>query len=110
MDFMDAVSTARDSVTVKRVYGEAYERNGVTVIPAAAVMGGGGGGQGDQPDGTVGGGVGFGLHARPVGAYVIRGEEVSWEPAMDLSRVILGGQIIALAALFVLRSIARRRR
>jgi uncharacterized spore protein YtfJ len=109
MDVMDTVSTARDSITVKRVYGEAIERNGVMVIPAAAVFGGAGGGQGDQPDGAEGGGAGFGLHARPVGAYVIRGQEVSWEPAMDLSRAILGGQLLALAALFVIRSLLRRR-
>jgi uncharacterized spore protein YtfJ len=109
MDFMEAISTARDSITVKRVYGEAYERNGVMVIPAAAVFGGGGGGQGDQPDGTEGGGAGFGLHARPVGAYVVKGEEVSWEPAVDVSRMVLGGQLVALAALFLIRSILRRR-
>ena len=109
MNFIDAVSSARDSITVKRVYGEAYQQNGVTIIPAAAVAGGGGGGQGDQPDGSEGGGLGFGLRARPVGAYVIRGDEVSWEPAMDVSRVILGGQLVAVAALFVIRSVLRRR-
>jgi uncharacterized spore protein YtfJ len=34
-----------DAVTVKRVFGEPYQKNGVTVIPAAKVMGGGGGGR-----------------------------------------------------------------
>lgn len=109
MDFMETISRARDAITVKRVYGEPYERNGVTVIPAAAVQGGGGGGGGDEPDGRTGGGGGFGLRARPVGAYVIRGEQVSWEPAVDLSRVILGGQVLVLAAMLVVRSVARRR-
>jgi uncharacterized spore protein YtfJ len=110
MDYSEAISNARDAITVKRVYGEAYERNGVMVIPAAAVSGGGGGGTGDQEDGRTGSGGGFGLRARPVGAFVVRENQVSWEPAVDLSRVILGGQLIALAALFVIRSIARRRR
>jgi uncharacterized spore protein YtfJ len=110
MDLSEAISNARDAITVKRVYGEAYERNGVMVIPAAAVSGGGGGGTGDQEDGRTGSGGGFGLRARPVGAFVVREDQVSWEPAVDLSRVILGGQLIALAALFVIRSIARRRR
>jgi uncharacterized spore protein YtfJ len=109
MDLNEAISNARESITVKRVYGEPYERNGVMVIPAAAVMGGGGGGTGNQPDGGTGTGGGFGLRARPVGAYVVRDDEVKWEPAIDLSRVILGGQLLALAALFVVRSIARRR-
>jgi uncharacterized spore protein YtfJ len=110
MDFTDPVSTARDSITVKRVYGDAYERNGVTVIPAAAVFGGAGGGTGDQPDGSSGGGGGFGLGARPVGAYVVRGDQVTWQPAIDVSRVILGGQLLALAGFLVIRSIARRNR
>ncbi|MCD6015086.1 MAG: sporulation protein [Solirubrobacterales bacterium] len=108
MDLMETISAARDAITVKRVYGEPYERNGVVVIPAAAVQGGGGGG-GGEGDGQSGSGGGFGLRARPVGAYVIRGEQVSWEPAMDLNRVILGGQLLALATLLVVRSIARRR-
>jgi uncharacterized spore protein YtfJ len=110
MNFMEAISSARDAMTVSRVYGEPYERNGVTVIPAAAVQGGGGGGGGDQPDGRTGSGGGFGLRARPVGAYVIRGDEVRWEPAVDLSRVILGGQLLAMIAMLVVRSIARRGR
>jgi uncharacterized spore protein YtfJ len=108
MDVMESISGARDAITVKRVYGEPYERDGLAVIPAAAVQGGGGGGGGDGPDGSTGGGGGFGLRARPVGAYVIRGEQVSWEPAVDRSRVILGGQLLALVALLVIRSIARR--
>ncbi|MEV7973129.1 hypothetical protein [Cellulomonas sp. NPDC089187] len=37
---------------------------------------------------------GFGTHTRPVGVYVIRDGEVSWQPAFDLNRVILGGQIV----------------
>ena len=111
MDIMETISAARDAITVKRVYGEPYERNGVAVIPAAAVQGGGGGGGGGggDADGQSGSGGGFALRARPVGAYVIRGEQVSWEPAMDLNRVILGGQLLALATLLVVRSIARRR-
>ena len=59
MDFMETISGARDAITVKRVYSEPYERNGVAVIPAAAVQGGGGGGGGDEPDGRTGGGGGF---------------------------------------------------
>ncbi|HKH41854.1 MAG TPA: hypothetical protein VKA41_08350 [Solirubrobacterales bacterium] len=110
MDMQETLAAARDSITVKRVYGEAYERNAVTVIPAAVVQGGGGGGSGDQPDGRTGGGGGFGLRARPVGAYVIRGEQVSWEPAFDLNRLILGCQLLGLAALLLThRRLSRRR-
>jgi uncharacterized spore protein YtfJ len=108
MDVKETIEAARDSMTVRRVYGEPYERNGVTVIPAASVQGGAGGGSGEEA-GKTGGGGGFGMRARPVGAYVMRGEEVRWEPALDLNRVILGGQVVALVALLVLRSIKRSR-
>jgi uncharacterized spore protein YtfJ len=88
----------RDAVTVKRVYGEPIERDGVTVIAAAAVRGGAGGGG----DAEGNGGGGFGVVARPIGAYVIRSGQVSWRPAVDLNRVLL--VVAALAYL-----IARRR-
>jgi uncharacterized spore protein YtfJ len=109
MDLKEAISGAQEAMTVKRVYGEPYERNGVVVIPAAAVIGGGGGGTGDQPDGTTGGGGGYGLRARPVGAFVVRGDRVSWQPAFDLNRVILGCQLLGLAAILLIHRRLRRR-
>ena len=89
----------------RQVFGEPIERDGAIFLPAAKVVGGGGGG-GD----TAGnGGGGFGLTARPAGMYVIRGGAATWQPALDLNRVILGGQIVAIVALLVLRSIFRKR-
>jgi uncharacterized spore protein YtfJ len=92
------------------VYGEPIQEDGVTIIPAANVMGGGGGG-GD----TAGnGGGGFGVRAKPAGAWVIKDGEATWRPAIDLNRTILVGQIVAIVALLVTRSIvtslARARR
>lgn len=84
---------ARDAMSVERVYGEAVEVEGVTVVPAAVVRGGGGGG-GD--DGGNGGG-GFGLQARPVGAWVIRDGEATWKPAVDVSRIALFAFLLGLA-------------
>ena len=37
MDPNELVQQARDALTVKRVFGEPYERDGVAVIPAASV-------------------------------------------------------------------------
>ena len=34
------IEQARDAMTVRRVFGDPYEKNGVTVIPAARVQGG----------------------------------------------------------------------
>jgi uncharacterized spore protein YtfJ len=108
MDLKETISAARDTITVKRVFGEPYERNGVAVIPAATVQGGAGGGGSEQGEHSDGG-AGFGLQARPVGAYVIRGEQVSWQPAFDLNRVILGCQLLGLAAILLThRRLSRR--
>ena len=51
-----------------------------------------------------------GLAAKPAGVYVIDGSNVSWRPAVDVNRIVLGGQIVAVVALLVLRSILRTRR
>jgi uncharacterized spore protein YtfJ len=98
---------ARDALTVKRVFGEPIERNGITLVPVAAVRGGGGGGGGQDQGGNVGSGGGFGISARPVGAYQIKGDEVTWLPAVDTSRIVVLGQVVGLVALLVLRSIVR---
>jgi uncharacterized spore protein YtfJ len=96
------VEAHRDAITVKRVFGDPYQKNGVTVIPAARVMGGGGGGQGEGPDGAGQGmGTGFGIAAHPVGAYVIRGDIVKWEPAIDVNRIIAGTFAVAALALLI---------
>ena len=114
MNVQDVISQARDAITVKRVFGDPYEKNGVTVIPAARVQGAAGGGDGEGPvpesEGTgKGSGSGFGLIARPAGAYVIRGDEVRWQPAVDINRVILGAQLVAVAALLLVRSVVKSR-
>ena len=42
MNVDELLQGARDAISVKRVYGEPIERDGLTVIPVAAVRGGGG--------------------------------------------------------------------
>jgi uncharacterized spore protein YtfJ len=110
MNVQEVMGQARDALTVKRVFGDPYEKDGVTVIPAAKVQGGAGGGDGEGPDGTgKGSGSGFGLIARPVGALVIRGDQITWRPAVDVNRIALGGQIVAIVALLTIRAIAKAR-
>jgi uncharacterized spore protein YtfJ len=106
VDVMQTIEQAKDAMTVKRVYGDPLEKDGITLIPAARVQGGAGGGEGSQGEGR-GTGTGFGVNARPVGAFVIRGDQVSWRPAIDVNRVILGAQVVALVALLVGRSMSR---
>lgn len=110
MEVNDVIAQARDTLTVKRVFGEPYERNGVTVIPVAKVQGGAGGGGGEGPEGQgSGSGSGFGLNARPVGAFLIRGDEMTWRPAVDFNKIVLGGQIVAIVALLTIRTIVKAR-
>ena len=95
-------------LTVKRVFGDSYEADGVTVIPVATIRGGGGSGGGEDekkesgPRG-LGAGAGLGVVARPVGVFVIEGQTVTWRPAVDVTRIVLSGQLIALAGLLVFR-------
>ena len=110
MDVTDIIGQARDAITVKRVFGDPYEKNGVTLIPAAKVQGGAGGGTGESPEGQgKGSGSGFGLSARPAGAYVIREDRVTWQPAVDVNRAVAVGGVVAVIFLLTLRSIAKAR-
>jgi uncharacterized spore protein YtfJ len=94
-----------DFMTVRRVFAEPIEKNGLVVIPVATLSGGAGG---SGEDG------GYGLHARPAGVFVIRGDSVEWRPAVNVNMIILGGQLVGIIALLALRSMvktwARRRR
>jgi hypothetical protein len=94
MDAQELLAEARETFGVRREYGEPYEGSGVTVIPVSSVRGGGGGGTGHD-----GNGGGFGLAARPTGAWVIRGEQVEWKPAIDPMRMVLGAELVAALAL-----------
>lgn len=96
MDLQELTSAARDTITVQRVYGAPYERDGATVIPAASVAGGGGGGSGHDPNGQEGEGGGFGAQAKPAGAYVLRDGKVHWQPAIDVNRVVAALALVTI--------------
>jgi uncharacterized spore protein YtfJ len=102
MSLEGVLDRARDMATVRRAFGDPYEKDGITVIPAANVRGGGGGGEGPEGQGTGGG---FGGTATPAGAFVIENGSVRWQPAIDVNRLLAFG----IVALFVLRSIVKAR-
>lgn len=130
----EILAAARDAMTVRRVFGDPIERDGVIVVPVASVMGGGGAGSGraaapqdagaeagepgepgepgtpgdgpeDGPAVGEGSGAGFGLVARPAGTYVIRGDDVEWLPAVDRNRQILVMGLVAAIGILAVRSI-----
>jgi len=113
-EVLSTIDKARDVLTVKRVFGDPYEKNGVTMIPAARVQGAAGGGKGEGTDMEGGGagsgsGSGFGMNARPAGAFVIKGDDVQWRPAVDVNKIIIGAQLIALAAILLARTVVKSR-
>ena len=84
------------------------DQDGVTVLPVAKV--GGGGGTGSGPENAGGGtGGGLGLSAKPLGVYVIKDGKVSWRPAVDVNKIVLGGQLVMATALLVVRAIIKAR-
>ncbi|GAA3133455.1 hypothetical protein GCM10010466_25040 [Planomonospora alba] len=118
MDITKLAEQARDITAASRVFGEPITRDGVTVIPVAKIAGGGGGGRGKgggrQQDGGhpaegtgEGAGGGFGLGAAPAGVFVIKDGEVRWQPALDVNRIVLGGQIVGVVLLLTIRTVIR---
>lgn len=103
MNVDELLSGARDVMTVKRVYGDPIERDGILVIPAANVVGGGGGGGDNENNG----GGGFGVSSTPAGAWIIRDGKVAWEPAIDATRIATLGMLVAIIFLWTVRSIAK---
>jgi uncharacterized spore protein YtfJ len=102
----------KDSYTVRRVFGDAVEKDGITVIPVAKISGGGGGGMGqssDEDPSSEGEGGGFAGMARPVGVYVVRAESVEWHPALDITMLGVAGMVLAALITLVLGRSLRRR-
>ena len=113
-DVLEILQGVVDSVKAGMVFGTPVSKDGVTILPVARISGGGGGGGGTgrQTDGQDmdGAGGGFGLVARPVGVYVLRDGQVTWTPAVDATKVILGFQLLGVAALLTARALLKRRR
>ncbi|MGH3368357.1 MAG: hypothetical protein ACRDOY_14275 [Nocardioidaceae bacterium] len=109
MDTSATVADLADRLRENQVFGPIVERDGVTLLPVAEVRGGGGVGTGGK-EGEDGSGGGFGLSAKPAGAWVISAGRVSWQPAVDVNRAILGGQVVGIVALLLLGRLLRRRK
>ena len=105
----EMVTKLQDSVSVRRVFGEPYTVDGVTVIPVATVGGAAGGGSGNNDQGGDGEGSGFAGGGRPVGAYVIQDGHVSWRPAVDVNRVITLAGVVLIVLLRLVSKRQRRR-
>jgi uncharacterized spore protein YtfJ len=98
-EVLSSIKGTKDSMSVRRAFGDPYELEGVSVIPVARIAGGagGGGGEGVDEEGASGGGfgTGFGMGVVPIGVYEVRGERVEWKPTVDVNRVVKGAQVLA---------------
>lgn len=96
-----------------RAFGPPVTQGGTIVLPVAKVGSGGGGGGGTGPGDDrhqqTGTGAGFGLTAKALGVYVLRDGDVRWLPAVDVTRIVLGGQLVAAAGILVAGAVLRSR-
>lgn len=105
----DVVQRLADAIGEREVFGEPVQQGETTLVPVARVRGGGGGG-GGQKAGESGRGGGFGLNAEPTGAFSISADgRVAWHPAVNVNRIVAGGQL-ALAAVVIGCAVVLRRR
>ncbi len=109
MDPVEVLEKARDVLTVRGTVGEPIQQDGVVVVPVAKIRSGAGGGMGQETADKEGRGGGFGITSTPVGVFVIKDGSVSWRPAVDVNKVILGAQVVAIVALLTVRAIVKAR-
>ena len=98
----EVLTQAGDQLSIRRVFGEPIERDGMLVIPVAVAIGGGGGGSGPDDQGSGGG---FGGMVRGIGVYSISDGRVRFIPAIDVTALTALGLLLARA---VMRASRRR--
>jgi uncharacterized spore protein YtfJ len=107
----DVIGGISDNSSVKRVFGDPIDRDGISIIPVASLRGAFGGGDGApstaDPSQLSGWGGGGAWTASPAGVYVVKNGETSWLPVVDVNRSILLGCLTGMVSLLVLRSIVR---
>ena len=109
---VETIRRLADTAKLGTVFADPIVRDGLIVLPVAKVSGGGGGGGGNagaESEEPGGAGGGFGLAAKPMGVFVIKDAKVTWQPAVDVNRIVLGGQIPAMVALYAVRTLLKAR-
>ena len=102
MNVEQVLHRSAEMMSASRVFGPPVERDGVTLVPVAWVVGGGGGGVGGVPE-APGDGAGFGLVSIPIGAYVIKNGEARFAPTYDVG-------FLTLVGVGLLKKVLKRRR
>ncbi|TDD42502.1 sporulation protein, partial [Nonomuraea terrae] len=50
----------------------------------------------------------YGFGATPAGVFVLKDGDAIWRPAIDVNRIVLGGQFVAVVLLLTLRTILKK--
>jgi uncharacterized spore protein YtfJ len=103
MNVEQVLARSGDLMSAGRVFGPPIEREGVTLVPVAWVIGGGGSGVGGPVE-SPGDGAGFGVASIPIGAYVIKNGDARFVPSYPTTILALIGARLAA------RLLKRRRR
>jgi uncharacterized spore protein YtfJ len=101
MNVEQVLQRSGDLMSAGRVFGAPIERDGVTLVPVAWVVGGGGAGVGGPPE-SPGDGAGFGVMSMPIGAYVIKNGEARFVPTYPVG-------ILALIGARLVKTLVKRR-
>ncbi len=81
--------TGNDGAPTVKGFGSVIKREGITLLPVVRARRRG-------PD-------------RVIGAWVVSGRKAEWQPAFDLTLVIVTSNAVAFVALLVLRRLVSRR-
>ena len=112
-DVFAGLRTIVDNADAGKVFGPPIQQDGTILLPVARVGGAGGGGAGTGPAdaGQQAGGTGggFGVSAKPLGVYVLRDGKAKWLPAVDVNKIIVGGQLLAAVGMLLAATVLRAR-
>jgi hypothetical protein len=109
MDVQEVIAQARDTLTVKRVFGDPYERRRESDSGRQGTR------RRRRRRWPAPGGRAKRLRKRvrndrsTAGAFVIRGDQVSWRPAVDVNRIVLAGQVVGVVELLTIRAVVKAR-
>ena len=103
--------TILDNADAGKAFGPPIQQDGTILLPVARVGSRGGAGGGPSAVGrqTRGTGGGFGVSAKPLGVYVLRDGKARWLPAVDVNKIIVGGQLLAAVGMLIGATVLRAR-
>ena len=110
-DLLEQIGKAEEAFTVRRVFGDPFEKDGVIGQSRgrSRCKAWSAGAAARLPVERGGTGTGFAMNTKPFGVFVLKDGEVTWRPAVDVNRMILGGQLVVIAALLTVRAIVKAR-